>query len=326
VFFISDKNDIKKLPKGIPFILASKYNEKNVIRILEYEVLYQEAVKSNLPFNFKQILLDNGYLDLIKWGHNKSVFMEFTTEGIPENVEDIELTDICDKADKLKDFIRDSTVYVNVEKLKALNVFPVWLDVLEKAISTNLNNFATYDSNMYNKKLGGMFGSMTLTSPRKNLIIIDISGSIPRGVSAVALTLAKNLAESFYADIMITGSKSTLYLYENLYTLDINTIYDENGMGNDQAVFKKLVMETEMKYETAIVFGDNHSPSYAWGNEYNKNTSSISTEKGKELCKWEINKLISFHTDNSYRIAGYSEWFEPKEIVKIADWVKYLDK
>jgi hypothetical protein len=57
------------------------------------------------------------------------------------------------------------------------------------------------------------------------------------------LALAKNLAESFYADIMITGSKSTLYTYENIYELDINTVYSENGMGNDQAVFKKLVTE-----------------------------------------------------------------------------------
>ena len=90
-------------------------------------------------------------------------------------------------------------------------------------------------------RLDGVYGGIEIKSPNRNLIIIDISGSIPKGVSSTCLILSKNLAESFYADILITGSKSTIYSYEDLGSLNIEAIYNENGMENDQAYFKKLV-------------------------------------------------------------------------------------
>ena len=163
----------------------------------------------------------------------------------------------------------------------------------------------------------------------KNLIIIGISGSIPKAVSSTCLTLSKSLAETFYADLMITGSKSTLYAYENLQDLNIDTIYEENGMDNDQTYFKKLVTADKKHYKTAIVFGDNHSPCYAWSNKYNLSNRSISRKDGQKMCEWEVEKLISFHTSiydsDKKNIAGYADWFEPKEVQHIRDWVKYLN-
>lgn len=327
IYFITDRDKIKEIPIGVPFIFGDEKSEEYLIRILEYEVLYQEAIKSGFPFNFKKILKDNGYLDLIDWGYSHPVYMEFTSEGIDELEEITDLKKIGDDTGTFKKFIRDSVAYVDIQKLKSLNVFPVWLDSLEKAIHTNIHNFAVFNNNMYNKKLEGMFGSIDLVSPSKNLIIIDISGSIPKAVSSTCLALAKNLADSFYADILITGSKSTLYTYENLPELNIETIYDENGMDNDQVYFRKLVTSDKRSYKTLIVFGDNHSPCDSWRNEFNKNTKVISRENGKKLCKWKIEKLISFHTTNRSNppIAGYADWFEPKEVEHISGWVKYLN-
>ena len=220
--------------------------------------------------------------------------------------------------------MKDAAVYVDVKKIKDLNIFPVWLEKFEDAVYQNIHNFATFNNNMYNKKLEGMYGGLELTAPNRNLIIIDISGSIPRGVSATCLALAKNLSETFFADLLITGSKSTLYQYEEINELDIDRIYDENEMDNDQVYFKKLVTESVRHYETAIVFGDNHSPCYAWSNSYNKDTKSISKADGKKLNQWKIKKLISFHVGSSEHTAGYADWFSPEKVEKIADWVKYL--
>ena len=325
VFFVTKREDIKELPIGVPFILGDEKNENDLVRILEYEVLYQEAIQSGYPFNFKKILKDSGYLDLIDWYYENPVFMEFTSSGIDDGETLTNLTPIDKSTRQFKQFIKDSSVYVDVEKLKNLNVFPIWLDTIEKAVHTNIHNFAVYNNNMYNKKLEGMYGALDLVSPSRNLIIIDISGSIPKGVSSTCLTLAKNLASSFYADIVITGSKSTLYEYENLYKLDIDTIYEENGMGNDQTYFKNLVSAEKKRYKTVIAFGDNHSPCYAWGNEYNKGNRTISRADGQKLCQWEIEKLISFHTDGTQHIAGYADWFDPTEVEKIEGWVKYLN-
>lgn len=325
VFFITDREQIKDVPIGVPFIFGEDKNKEDLIRVLEYEVLYQKAISSGYPFNFKRILLDAGFLDLESFNYDNPMYLEFTSEGLPDDIEIGDLKEFDKSKQSFKKYLRDSAAYVDIQKLKDLNVFPLWLDKIEDAIKTNIHNFATFNSNMYNKKLEGMYGGLELHSPNKNLIIIDISSSIPKAVSSTCLTLAKNLSESFYADLLITGSKSTLYAYENIHELNINTIYEENGTDNDQAWFKKLVESEEKSYKTAIVFGDNHSPCQAWSNEFNKKTKRISREDGQKLCKWNIEKLISFHTSSINYIAGYADWFKPKEVEKIDDWVKYLD-
>lgn len=329
VYFITNKLEIKEIPIGIPFILGDPKDESYLIRILEYEILYREAIRSGFPFNFKKILTDFGFIDLQDFDFEHPVYMEYTTEDLVASMLEDDLKDlkgIKDSSAKLlKDYIRDSSVYVDITKLKELKVFPVWLEKIEDAIKTNIHNFASYNANMYNKKLEGMYGSLDLTSPDKNLIIIDISGSIPKGVSSTCLALAKNLSESFYADILITGSKSTLYPYENIQELNIDTIYTENGMDNDQTWFKNLLTGEEKKYKTAIVFGDNHSPCSNWSNKFNTDTKTISRKDGQKMCKWTIDKLISFHTNSTKEIAGYADWFTPKEIEHISNWVKYLN-
>lgn len=344
VYFVSNRAEISEIPPGVPFIYGDEENEGYLIRILEYEVLYQQAIKSGYPFNFKQILKDNGFIDLIDWEHGDSTYMEYTSEGIDTPGEKLtELKTINSSRELLSEFIKDTTAYVDIDLLKGLNVFPVWLTTIEEAVHTNIHNFAMFNSNMYNKKLEGMYGGIDLVSPSKNLIIIDISGSIPRAVSSTCLTLAKNLAETFYADLVITGSKSTLYTYEELGNLDINSIYKSNGMNNDQVYFKQLVTEVERNYKTAIVFGDDDAPGRRWSvdeylykeGEILDEPRTISIKEGKEFCKWKIEKLISFHTKNvsgkhSYynswegNVAGYADWFDVTEIEHIKNWVKYL--
>lgn len=324
VYFISDREDIKKLPIGVPFIYGDDSIKPQIIQILEFELLYQRAVATGLPFDFKKILFDEGFKDLKDFWWNNTVYMDYATgEDVGTSYFE-EIKSISEDMTLFNEFIKDSSVYVDIKKIKDINVFPIWLDKIEDAISTNIHNFAVYNSNMYNKKLEGMYGSLDLVSPDRNLIIIDISGSIPKGVSVTCLALAKSLAESFYTDLLITGSKSTLYSYENLNELDIKKIYDQNGMDNDQVYFKKLVSSDIKHYKTAIIFGDNHHPGYPWDNVFNKESTTISDEDGKKLCKWKVDKIISFHTTSSYELAGYGRWFDTKEIEHIKNWVKYL--
>ena len=327
IFFVTELSKIKLIPKGVPFIYGDKDDEEYLVRVLEYEVLYQSAVKSGYPFDFKQILKENGY-DVIEFGFNSSIYREYAKSGLDFEkgicLDDLE--EIKNPYNYLKDYVKDCSAYVDIEVLKSLNVFPVWLADIEKAINTNIHNFAVFNNNMYNKKLEGMYGGLELTSPKRNLLIVDISSSIPRAVSSTLLVLAKNLSENFYADILITGSKSTLYIYEEIYKLNIKTIYDENGMGNDQSHFRKLVTEEVKDYQTAIVFGDDDSPCYAWNNMYNAGTEIISREDGKKLCKWKIGTLMSFHKSTNERNAGYADWFTPEETQYVSNWVKYLNK
>jgi hypothetical protein len=321
LFFITDREEIKTLPKGIPFIYGDKASKTGIVRMLEYEVLYQSAIKSKFPFNFKTILKDAGFSDLQTFSHGSSTYGDIMTSG-EVSFQDVVVVDKAKSVGLFKKFVRDESAYVDVSILKELNVFPVWLSDIEEAVNTNLMNFATIDSNMYNKKLEGMYGGVVLTSPNKNLIIVDISSSIPRAVSTTCLLVAKNLVESFYADLIITGSNSTLYEYEEIGNLDVESIYETNGMSNEQRDFKNILHADERTYETVIAFGDNDNPGAFSGWE----DGAISNEKGKELCRWDIKKLISLHTRGTNELAGYARWFTVSEsdTTRIDNWVKYL--
>ena len=339
VYFITNREDIKKVPIGVPFIYGDKSTEKEIVMLLEYELLYQQAIRSGYPFNFRKILKDNGYKNMKNFGFEFPVYMDLMTEEFLDDDGEGDCSDILSQLDidntqsAFSQFIKDNSAYVEVEKLKMLKIFPIWLNDIEEAVKTNIHNFAVYNENMYNKKLEGMFGSLELKSPPKNLFVIDISGSIPKAVSSTCLALAQNLAQTFYADLLITGSKSTLYRYEDIHTLNVHTIYEENGMDNDQVYFKKLVSEEEKIYQTCIVFGDAHSPGWKWSNKYNRGVGTISIKEGKSICKWKVNKVLSFYTepsnwtlpDEKRPVAGYAEWFKPETIQHVNDWVKYLN-
>ena len=191
IYFITDREEISELPIGVPFIYGDEDREEDLVRVLEYEVLYQEALKSGYPFDFKSILKDNGFLDLEEWEHGTSVYMDYTTESkvIEEDYSD--MNNLKESSNSLAKYIKDSSAYVDMQKLKNLNVFPLWLNTIEEAVNTNIHNFATYNPNMYNKKLDGLYGGLEMNPAGKNLIIIDISSSIPRAVSSTCLTMAK---------------------------------------------------------------------------------------------------------------------------------------
>lgn len=64
LYFITDREEIKKVPVGVPFIFGDENIKPQIIQILEFEILYQKALSTGLPFDFKKILLDAGYKDL----------------------------------------------------------------------------------------------------------------------------------------------------------------------------------------------------------------------------------------------------------------------
>lgn len=325
VYYITDREEIKKVPIGVPYIYGTEAIEDSIVRILEYELLYERAKKTGLPFKFKEILRDNGYDDLTDFYYSHPAYMHTREEGggdydIDKGYKYPGTSKIEKGASLFSQFIRDSAAYIDISKLKELNIFPIWLDNIENAVKTNIHNFTIYNPSMYNKKLEGMYGGMELTSPSRSLIIIDISGSIPKAISSTILALALHLAETFYADLLITGTISTLYPYEDIHKLDVNTIYETNGMDNDQTYFKALLSKDRKVYKTAIVFGDNHSPCHSW----NRDSRKMSIEEGQSICKWDVDKVISFHTNSDTQLAGYAEWFTPKEIEYTKNWVKYL--
>ena len=61
LYFITDRKEIKDIPIGVPFLYGNEKDKAYFIQLLEWEVLYQRAIKTGLPFNWDKILKDNGY-------------------------------------------------------------------------------------------------------------------------------------------------------------------------------------------------------------------------------------------------------------------------
>lgn len=320
VYLVESDEDFKVIPLGVPFIRGSLKDYDSIVMLLEFDILLKQAKASGLPFNWQHILEKNGYKDIYFHGKAHSFF----EKGIEKDEYEGETVD-SEKSISIDTITREASYQVNIELLKELKVIPSWFSkTIEENIRVNILNSLTFNPNLYNKKLGLPTGDIEMTSPERNLIINDISGSIPRSVSNSILLLSKTMCEQFYADLLITGSKSTLYDYTEVGNLNVSEIYDENGMDNDQVWFKKLVSE-DRKYNNAIVFGDNHSPSMKWTNEFNRGTSFISREKGKEICKWKINKIFSFHVTSNVTLAGYADWFDTENIEFMENWVEDLN-
>jgi len=321
LFLVTDRSDIKQIAVGIPFIYSDIKMESYIVRLLEFEILYQAAIRSGLPFNFKQILIDNGYRDLQDFGAGSTTYMDYSTSEYDEELVDLDIEyEFIKDTEEFKRFCLDASCYVDPQKLKDLKVFPIWLDSIEKAIETNIHNFAIYNDNMYNKKLEGMYGALEFKSPNRNLIINDISGSMPKAISMFILTHSKNMAETYYCDVMITGTITIMIPYEEIHTMDVEDIYTKVGRNNEGDMFKAFLSE-EKHYKTAIVFGDNDHPGGYMKSGY------ISDSEGKKLCKWKVDKIISFHREGIDYLAGYARWFDVIEenIQRVDKWVKYLN-
>ena len=319
VYLVENDDDLIELPLGIPFIRANMRDYKKCVQMLEWDILYQSAIETGLPFDWDKLLRENGYKPQ-HFDVATSFIGDLETKGnlSGEAVEPIEYIKIDSS-----EFLNDSRYKVDLETLRELKLLPIWINDIEEAVKENISNAMIFNPTLYTKKLGLPLGDFEYGALNKNVIIIDISGSIPRNVSKTTLILAKTFAEQFYADLLITGSKSTLYDYSEIDSLDVDEIYTENGMDNDQQWFKKL-MKQPRKYKSVICFGDDHQPGYPWSNRYNRRTRNISEEQGIELCKWDVAEVISFHTTSYERIAGYARWFDTKNITHITDWVKDL--
>lgn len=322
IYLVEDEGDLLQLPLGIPYIRGSSKSYNYYVRLLEFEVLLKTALASKLPFRWEYILQQNGYKNFRKFKAESSdggVVIRGTSPSIQDEYS-ITSTPGVD----LGKYVADISYQVDIEYLKNLKIIPTWFakDV-EEAVKVNILNSITYNPTLFNKKLNLMSGAPEYSIPQKNLIIIDVSGSIPVSISKACLLLSKTMATQFYADLIITGRISTFYDYTEVDGLDVDGIYELHGNDNDQTYFKNILKEGYRKYNTAIVFGDNHNPSDSW--QYSK---KMSIEEGQNLCNWEVQKIMSFHVTSNDLIAGYARWFktDPSQITYMKSWVHYLDK
>lgn len=201
-------------------------------------------------------------------------------------------------------YIGDLSSQVNLDVLQKLSLMPSFIGDIMDCIKRNVVA-GTIWSEGYNKKKGACVGNYDRTGQLKNLIIVDISCSIPIGIAATMLCLVDTLRTQVCADLIITGGKSRFYPYGcDLPTAQEirNTIPRAQECVEFYAILKKHIAGNH--YGHVISFGDNDSPARVARWEHEDDEYAKSNEI---LANTIVEEVHNYHTRSRDR-TGYVEW------------------
>ncbi len=292
IYLVETKEDFDELPKGLPYIVGTQKDLPFITIFLEFQILLRSCNRTGLPIKWLECLKKLGYGNNIR-KFNLSSGGTYTTSVINET------------ALELDEFI-EGQYLVDLDKLSELKIFPAWFEDLKQSIQVNIIDEVTFDPTAFNKQLGINIGAGAIKHNNRNLLILDVSSTMPTSIVIATTGLAKLMSKKFYADIIVTGGQSFFIDYDDMDNSDIVKIAEKAGRRNESVMFKEIVKK-EKKYNTVISFGDNDNP----GNDFE--------------CNIKCETLYSLHTEsNSNNITGYARCLKPKTTIKVKDWVKTL--
>lgn len=206
---------------------------------------------------------------------------------------------VQDRVVPVDEFCFDEASHVNVETLQALGFLPKFMDDAVDAIRINLENRMMWRE-CWNKRLGAAVGDVDYSTEAANLIILDISGSIPEGISATMLQLIDSLRTQTNAEVIITGSTS-MYWGDGEDLPEPEWIRNHIGYGNESKAFFKILKDHVQgrHFGNVISFGDNDCPYYRF--------SSVDTPENNPLVGTRVDRVMHYHTTYP-KETGYARW------------------
>ena len=162
----------------------------------------------------------------------------------------------------LEDYVGDLSSCVNIEVLQRLRLMPAFIGDILDCIKINVGSGMRWREG-YNKRLGIPVGRFNSSGQLPNLIILDVSGSIPRGISATMISLIDTLRTQLSADLIITASNSRFYPMGTELP-DPQRIRDMFSYGNEATEFFGILSSSirGRHYGHVFSFGDEDSPDY----------------------------------------------------------------
>lgn len=198
----------------------------------------------------------------------------------------------------IEEYIGDVSSWVNLDVLQSLHLMPKFIGDILDCVKTNIVAGVKWNEG-YNKKLGNTLGNFNRSTQLPNLIILDVSGSIPRGISATMLALIDTLRTQVDADLIITAKESRFYPSGSELP-GPNTLRMQYGYGNESKMFFDI-LTTDIQgkhYGHVISFGDSDTPNYR-GFQARPEVWS--------LCGTQVEHVHHFHTRCKIQ-TGYAKW------------------
>lgn len=191
-------------------------------------------------------------------------------------------------------YAMDAVSSVDIKVLQNLGMLPKFMGDITDCIRTNISN-SMHWSEGYTKKLGATLGNFNKGRQLPNLIILDVSGSIPRGISSTMCMLIDTLREQCEADLIITASRSGYYPH-GAELPNPQTIMNYYGRGNESWEFYGIIDKyvAGREWGHVISFGDDDWPG-------NPKSFDLHLEDTK------VHEVHHYHT-NANRQTGYARW------------------
>ena len=306
LYIAENMNDVRiAKDNGLPFVRWTQGNDALVKAILlpTLKKMFPD-IKWNKLFNikpFKTKITIYEHCDE-KVEPDYTVEPEFDEEESEFDEEESDITTgtrlfdnrgdvVVEKKLSIERYAGDLSAYVNIEVIQSLHLMPQFIGDILDCVRVNLVS-ANKWSEGYNKKLGATVGNFNRSSQLPNLIILDVSASIPRGISATMLALIDTLRTQCNAELIITSTCSKYYgLNDKLPTPQ--KLRDTFGYGNESEMFIDI-LNTRVAgrhFGHVFSFGDYDTPSYGW----------LRCENTK------IEKVHHFHT-TELDSTGYAKW------------------
>lgn len=220
---------------------------------------------------------------------------------------------------KIEDYIGDLSSYVDIDALQKLGLLPKFVGDVTDCIKHNLSQSMRWTEG-YTKKLDMVLGKFRSKPELPNLLIIDISWSIPDGIAATMITLADTLRSQCNADLIITSRRSGYYP-AGAELPKPQTLRDYYGRSNESAEFCAILDKyiAGREWGHVISFGDYDNPGNIW-------------ERNVNMTGTKVHAVHHYHT-NKYlgrdHWTGYARWVNEccpdAEMFFDTDWCKVID-
>ena len=199
----------------------------------------------------------------------------------------------------IQQYVGDLSSSVDIDALQKLGMLPKFVGDVTDCIKHNLSQSMRWTEG-YNKKLGYPLGKFNCKQELPNLIIIDVSHSIPDGIAATMLTLADTLRSQCNAELIITSRRSGYYP-AGAELPKPQTLRDYYGRSNESREFWGI-MEKHIagrEFGHVISFGDDDNPGW-W-------TESC-TSCGRDIKGTKVHAVHHYHTWRPNTETGYARW------------------
>ena len=227
-----------------------------------------------------------------------------------------------DEVVSLTDFMADELSMVNVEQLQALGMLPAFMSDVTDAIRTNLLSSMRWRDG-WNKRLGCALGDFSVGTKAPNLIILDISGSIPNGISSTMLQLVDTLRGQAEADLIVTGG-SSYYWPASAELPSPEWIRANVSHSNEAVMFYRILRErlAGRHFGNVISFGDNDAPAnFGYWECEDDDSCGIGIQ---------VDRVMHYHTWRPGTRTGYAKWVHVAnpnvEAVYDTSWCRMMDK